>query len=130
MKATSGEITTLLRRVEQGEQAALDQLIPLTYTTLRKIAGSYMRGERPDHTLQATALVHEAFLRMVDKPHRSWKNRAHFIAVAAQQMRHLLVDYGRRRMAAKRGGPQKVRLDEATLLFSDERAADLLVLDQ
>ena len=110
MENTAGEVTALLVQMRDGRQDALDKLIPLVYRELRRLAGYYMRDERASHTLQATALVHEAFLRLVDQSRADWQNRAQFMGVAAQLMRRLLVDHARRRSAAKRGSP--VTLDE------------------
>jgi RNA polymerase sigma factor (TIGR02999 family) len=129
VETAPGVITALLARANRGEAAAMEELIPLVYGKLRQIARSYMRGERWDHTLQATALVHEAFLDMVDGPGQTWQNRAHFIGVAARQMRRILIDYSRSRLAAKRGGGHRLSLDEAPPLFSDARSADLIALD-
>lgn len=111
-----GEVTALLKGWSGGDQRALEQLMPLVYEELRRLAGSYMRGERSDHTLQPTALVHEAYLRLVDQQRVDWHNRAHFFGIAAQMMRRVLVDHARRRQAAKR--------DAATYLlsFSEELA--------
>jgi RNA polymerase sigma-70 factor, ECF subfamily len=110
MENAAGEVTALLFQMKDGRQDALDRLIPLVYRELRRLAGYYMRDERASHTLQATALVHEAFLRLVDQSRADWQNRAQFMGVAAQLMRRLLVDHARRRSAAKRGSP--VTLDE------------------
>src|SRR5262245_60559384 len=122
------EITPLLLRWSQGEQAALHQLMPIVYEELRKLAHSYLRRERPDHTLQPTALINEAYLRLVKQDFPEWQSRRHFYGVAAQLMRQILVDYARKRAADKRGGGQNFSLDEA-LTFSDERAAEIVALD-
>ena len=98
------EITRLLLAWSDGDQAALEQLAPLVYDELHRLAGHYMSGERPGHTLQTTALVNEAYLRLVDWKNVRWQNRAHFFGVAAQLMRRILVDHARARRAAKRGG--------------------------
>ncbi|CAN5221589.1 sigma-70 family RNA polymerase sigma factor [soil metagenome] len=95
---------------EHGGRAAADHLVPLVYAELRRLAAGYIRAERSGHTLQPTALVHEAFVKLVDQPGARWKNRAHFIGVAAQLMRRILVDHARRRAAAKRGGGNRVTL--------------------
>ncbi|HUA62428.1 MAG TPA: ECF-type sigma factor [Verrucomicrobiae bacterium] len=100
---TRGEVTRLLGEMKHGRRGALDQLMPLVYRELRRIAGNQMRGERVGHTLEPTALLHEAFFRLVDQSRADWQNRAQFFAVAAHLMRRLLVDYARRRRAAKRG---------------------------
>lgn len=105
MADTPGEVTRLLAEVRLGRSDALDRLMPVVYRELRRIAGHQMRAERPGHTLQPTALVHEAFLRLVDQNHNNWQNRTQFFAVAAQLMRRLLVDHARRRRAGKRGIP-------------------------
>ncbi len=104
MPSASGEVTALLAELKGGRKDAVDRLIPLVYRELRRLAGYYMRGERPGHTLQATALVHEAFLLLVDQSRADWQNRAQFMGVAGQLMRRLLVDHARRRKAVKRGG--------------------------
>jgi len=123
------EITQLLLRWSRGEQAALDQLMPVVYEELRKLAHSYLRRERPDHTLQPTALINEAYLRLVKQDFPEWQSRRHFYGVAAQLMRQILVEYARTRAADKRGGGgQKFSLDEA-LTFSDEKTAELVALD-
>ena len=129
MNPISSEVTQLLLAYNGGDQAALERLFPLVYDELRKLAGRYLRKEREDHTLQATALVHEAYLRLVDQ-NVSWQNRAHFFGVAAQMMRRILVDHARHNLAAKRGsGGIKISIDESIDL-SDERASDLLALDE
>ena len=130
MPAPSSEVTELLVRWRSGDRAALDSLIPLVYDELRRIARHYLQGERTDHTLQSTALVNEAYVRMVAQDFPEWQNRAHFFAVAAQLMRQILVDHARSHRAAKRGGEIcKVTLDEAEEhpLTSD---VDVLALDE
>jgi len=123
------EVTQLLLAWNQGDATALEQLIPLVYEELRRLAHRYMDGERPGHTLQTTALVNEAYLRLVDSSRVRWQNRAHFFAVAAQLMRRVLVDFARSRHYLKRGGAaQQVSLEEA-LMVSAERSAELLALD-
>lgn len=125
---TQHEVTRLLEQWRQGDQTALRELTPLVYDELRRLAHGYMRRERPG-TLQTTALVHEAYLRLVDQQNVAWQSRAHFVAVSAQAMRHILIDYARQKQAAKRGGSaQKVPLDEAAVA-SVERTADLVALD-
>ena len=125
----SKHITELLLDLSRGNKAALDQLTPLVYQELRQLANSYLRRERSDHTLQPTALIHEAYLRLIDQSMPEWQSRAHFFGVAAQLMRQILVDHARGHKAAKRGGGgKKVTLDEA-VIFSEERAADLVALD-
>lgn len=123
-------ITQLLIEWSRGNQAAFDQLMPLVYDELRKLARSQLRHERPDHTLQATALVHEAYLRLIDQHSVTWKNRAHFFGIASQMMRRILVNYAVRRGARKRGGfVQTVSLDDA-LGLSGERGLDVVALDE
>jgi RNA polymerase sigma factor (TIGR02999 family) len=115
MKRTAAtDVTQLLRRWQQGDQAATEELLPLIYGELRKIARRHLRGERDGHTLEATALVHEVYLRLSDGKELHWNDRVHFYAVAAQMMRRVLVDHARSRDAVKRGGSVvKVSLDEA-----------------
>jgi RNA polymerase sigma factor (TIGR02999 family) len=108
------DVTRLLSDWSNGDQAALDQLLPLVYSELRRLASAYLRRERSNHTLQSTALVHEAFMRMVHQQDVQWKNRAHFFAIASQMIRRILVDYARSQHAEKRGsGAVKLALDEA-----------------
>ena len=129
--ATSPQrVTQLLAHWTQGDDAALGELTPLVYEELRRLAHYHMGGERPDHTLQTTALVNEAYLRLADQTNPRWQDRAHFFAVASQTMRHILVDYARAQAREKRGGgAQKLSLDEA-VSFSKEKEVDLLVLDE
>jgi RNA polymerase sigma-70 factor, ECF subfamily len=128
-QSASPEITRLLLAWSEGDHAALDRLAPLVYGELRKLANRYMRQQRPGHTLQTTALVNEAYLRLVDSAQVRWQNRAHFFAVSSQLMRRILVDFARARQSEKRGGAaQQVSLDEA-LAFAPERSAELLALD-
>ena len=113
-RGPSNQVTELLVRWRGGERAALDSLMPLVYGELRRIAQHYLNNERPDHTLQSTALVHEAYVRLTGQALPQWQNRAHFFAVAAQLMRQILVDYARSHRASKRGGTvYKMALDEA-----------------
>ncbi|HEX8651171.1 MAG TPA: sigma-70 family RNA polymerase sigma factor [Pyrinomonadaceae bacterium] len=124
------EVTGLLSDWSRGDRAALERLTPLVYDELHRLAHRYMSRERPDHTLQTTALVNEAYLRLVDQRNAHWQNRAHFFAVAAQVMRHILVDYARQRHFAKRGGEaRRVTLDEAAIV-SQQRAAEFVALDE
>ncbi len=125
----TSETTLLLRAWAGGDEAALEQLTPRVYRTLRRIAGAHLRNERPGTTLQATALVHEAYLELIDITNVDWQHRAHFFAVSAQIMRHILLDRARRRVAAKRGGhAERLDLDEIPDLKSD-RAAELIALE-
>jgi RNA polymerase sigma-70 factor, ECF subfamily len=127
----SNQVTQLLLDWSRGERAALDELMPLVYQELRKLASSYLRSERPDHTLQPTALIHEAYLRMIGHDMPQWQSRAHFFGVAARLMRQILVEHARTRHAAKRGGvdQQKISLDDAPQVFSQTDAVALLALD-
>ncbi|MBI1766088.1 MAG: sigma-70 family RNA polymerase sigma factor [Acidobacteria bacterium] len=128
-KSTSPQITQLLLAWGAGDEAALAQLMPLVYAELRQVAARHLRRQRPGHTLQTTALVNEAYLRLIDSSQVRWQNRAHFFAVSAQLMRRILVDFARSRQNLKRGGgAQQVSLDEA-LAVAPERGADLLALD-
>jgi RNA polymerase sigma-70 factor, ECF subfamily len=123
------QVTQLLVRWREGDRRALDELMPLVYEELHRLAAHYMRGERPGHTLQTSALVNEAYLRLAGNEDIQWQDRAHFFAIAAQAMRRILVDHARRRGGQKRGGDaHKVALDEA-LLVSAERAAEVVALD-
>src|SRR5215471_18535674 len=108
--STPEGVTQLLVDWSKGDQAALDKLMPLVYSELRRLAGNYLRRERPGHTLQPTALVNEAYLRLVDQKNARWQNRAQFYGVAAQLMRRILVDHARQHQAAKRGGTDQQRL--------------------
>src|SRR5260370_20796148 len=124
------EVSRLWADCGDGDQAAFNQLLPLVYDELHRLASSYMSRERPDHTLQTTALVNEAYLRLADQRNARWQNRVHFFAVAAKVMRQILIDHARRRTRAKRGGNQtRLSLDEAAIL-SGEGAADLLSPDE
>jgi RNA polymerase sigma factor (TIGR02999 family) len=111
------EVTRLLMSWSEGDQSALEELVPLVYAELRRLAAGYLRRERHDHTLQPTALVHEAYLRLIDQTHVESRTRAQFFAIAANLMRQILVDHGRHHRAAKRGGGNKVALEEAGALL-------------
>lgn len=129
MTPTPAEVSQLLRDWSNGDKTAFDKLMPLVYAELRRMARRYMDRRQVAHTLQTTALIHEAYLRLVDQQEVHWQNRAHFFAVAATAMRHILVDHARTRQAAKRGGGiQQVTLDEAAIV-SVEQAAELVALD-
>jgi|SRR5262249_6219483 len=130
MTRSAREVTQLLTDWRNGDQAALEKLMPIVYDELRRIAHRYRRRERPGHTLQTTALVNEAYLRLVGQRNVEFQDRVHFFAVAAQVMRHLLVDYARNRKYAKRGGgARQVSLDEAAVV-SQGRNEQLLALDE
>lgn len=124
------DITRLLNQLAAGQQDVLPQLIPVVYDELRRLAASYLRRERRSHTFQPTALVHEAYLRLVEQEGVQWRNRAHFFGIAAQQMRRILVDYARAHHAAKRGGHQdQVPLDEDIAVVFPP-IDDLVALDE
>jgi RNA polymerase sigma-70 factor (ECF subfamily) len=122
-------VTELLLHWQQGDQAAREQLISLMYGELRRVARNYLRRERPDHTLQSGALVHEAYLRLMGEQSPQWKNRAHFFGVAAQVMRHILVDHARGRRSAKRGGGAPRLALDPQMALPQYRDLDLLALD-
>ncbi len=124
----SHEVTLLLRGWADGDQQARERLISLVYSELRRIAAGYLRHERPDHTLQPTAIVHEAYIRLVDQQSPNWQDRSHFYGVAARLMRQILVDHARRRHAGKRAG-EHVSLEES-VSFAPERSAGLVALDE
>ena len=124
------EVTQLLIAWSNGDQKALEKLVPLVYDELRRIARRYMEREPAGHTLQTTALVNEAYLRLVEQKSMKWQNRAHFFGISAQLMRRILVSMARARHASKRGGEaRQVSLDEA-LVISEERAVELVALDE
>jgi RNA polymerase sigma-70 factor, ECF subfamily len=132
--ATAGgpdnSITALLAELSSGNREVEERLVPQVLSELRRVAARHLRVERENHTLQPTALVNEAYIRLVQQPQVSWQSRAHFFATAAHIMRHILVDHARARTAGKRGGPQQqVTLDEA-LLPADERSIDVLALHE
>src|SRR5689334_12650836 len=124
------DVTQLLAQWSSGDEAALEKLMPLVYGELRRLAQAYLRRERSNHTLQSTALVHEAFLRMVSQQDVQWKNRAHFYGIAAQMIRRILVDYARSQHAEKRGsGAVKLELNEAMAVAQPGQEIDLLGLN-
>jgi RNA polymerase sigma-70 factor (ECF subfamily) len=130
MDRPSAEVTRLLKEWSNGQDQALDRLVPQIHRELRKLAASYMRKERGDHTLQPTALVNEAFMKLVDQRAVKWQNRAHFFGIAAQAMRRILVDHARAHAAGKRGdGARRVPLDDA-LMIGGTVDIDLLALDE
>ncbi len=123
------DVTILLNRIGAGHGSAPDELLPLVYGELRRLARGYMQQERPDHTLQPTALVHDAYIRLVDWENVSWQNRAHFFSVAAQVMRNILVDHALQRKAKKRDFGQRVELTEEIRL-GPNKDIDLLALNE
>jgi RNA polymerase sigma factor (TIGR02999 family) len=126
----SGQITRLLQRARHGEQRAADELMPLIYEELRRLAKHYMRGERPGHTLQATALVHEAYLRLVGGENEPWQSRAHFFAAAAIVVRRILVQHARAAGAAKRGGGWSRADIDMNSVTADNGDAQILAVDE
>ena len=126
----SEKVTQLLAELSGGNRAVVDELTPLIYQELKRIAGAQLRRERPGHTLQATALVHEAYLKLIDQRSVNWENRAQFFAISAQAMRRILLDNARRHTAAKRGsGGQKISLDDVATLSTDQANESLIALD-
>jgi RNA polymerase sigma factor (TIGR02999 family) len=127
-ETSSHELTQLLIAWSQGDAAALEKLVPLVHAELYRLAKRYMGRQNPDHPLQATALVNEAYIRLIDWKNARWQNRAHFFGVSAQLMRCILVDFARKRPRVKEGAARHVPLDEA-LVIGDEKAPDLIALD-
>ncbi len=130
MEGEPSRVTKLLQDWSHGDRQALDELMPVVYQELKKLANSYLRAERPDHTLQPTALIHEVYLRFIGQNMPEWESRAHFFGVAARLMRQILIDHARSRSAERRGGPHqsKILLDDVPL-FSQDQAAELLAFD-
>jgi RNA polymerase sigma factor (TIGR02999 family) len=127
---SAGEITKLLQGWRDGDRKALDALVPIVHKELRRIAHFQLRQERPDHTLQSAALVNEAYVRMVGLRPPHWESRSHFFAIAAQQMRQILVDYARRHRAGKRGGGEEtLSLEDTTMSVSKKKDVDVVALD-
>jgi RNA polymerase sigma-70 factor (ECF subfamily) len=129
MANSAENVTRLLRNCGQGDETAASDLFPIVYEELRRLARRYMRNERPEHTLQTTALIHEAYLRLVDQRSSQWQNRAQFFAVAAQMMRRILVDYARRRAYQKRGGAAANVCLVEDALVTPERSQEIVALD-
>ena len=130
METSPADVTSLLQKLADGDQEGAAQLIPLVYAELRRLAVRRLRHERPNHTLQATALVHEAYMKLAGQENAKWQNRAQFYAVASQMMRRILVDYARRQHRIRRGGKQqKVSLDDV-LLVSRDRTEELLAVHE
>ena len=131
MEQSPQHITQLLKEWSDGNGASLDELMPLVYEELRRQAARYLRRERDNHTLQTTALIHEAYLKLVDQRKVKWQNRAHFFAIAAQAMRRILVDYARERHREKRGGSaENLPIEEAAFVVSKGKSIDLVALDE
>jgi RNA polymerase sigma factor (TIGR02999 family) len=123
------DVTKLLEAWSEGDGGALEELMPLVYDELRRMAKRYMSSQPSGHTLQTTALIHEAYLKLADQKEKHWQNRAHFFAVAARAMRHILVDHARTRQAEKRGGATEFVSLEDVAVISNERAAEVVALD-
>ena len=130
MNSSSQDVTQLLVELTKGNKEAASKLIPLVHDELHRLARRQMRGERTDHTLQATALLNEAYLKLIENRPLQWQNRAHFFAVAAQIMRRILIDHARSHLRQKRGGGQKMVTLNEGLVFSPEQSMELLQLDQ
>jgi len=130
MPVATSELTGLLEDWKHGDRSALQKLTPLIYDELRRIAHRYAQRERNGHTLQTTALVNEAYLRLAGAEKRDWQNRSHFFAVTAQVMRHILIDHARRRQFVKHGGDAQQVSIEAASVMASERAAELIALDE
>lgn len=130
MDSQQPDVAVLLSQLTQGDQAAAESLMPLVYDELKRLARSYMRRERQDHTLQTTALVHEAYLKLVRQQATNWQGRSHFFGIAAQLMRRILIDHARGHLREKRGGAQVILPLNEALVFSPEHSEDLLKLDE
>ena len=130
MDPLRSDVTTLLNDLARGNDQAASKLIPLVYSELRRIAANYMRRERTDHTLQATALVHEAYLKLVGQRFMDWQGRAHFFGIAAQMMRRILIDHARSHLRDKRGGGAVAVPLEDALVFAPEKSSDLIRIDK
>jgi len=129
MSVAPHDITQLLRRWAHGDHGALDELMPLIYRELHKLAKHQMTQQEPGHTLQTTAVIHEAYLRLGGRSDKDWENRAHFFGVAAKAMRHVLVDYARTRRAAKRGGDVRIEQLDYGADVGEARSAEMIALD-
>jgi len=127
--SAQSEITVLLEKLAGGDRSAVDALIPLVYDQLRIMASRQLKGERSDHTLNATALVHEAYLKLVDQTRVNWQNRAHFFAIAAQAMRRILINYANRKLAGKRGGGSPIVTLNEEFMAPESKAEELIELD-
>ncbi len=131
MSTNNGDITQMLVELTDGNQDVVNEILPHIYSELRRLAGSYLRRERSDHTLQPTALVHEAYMKLIDQRNVKWQNRAHFFGIAAQVMRRILMDHARKHLANKRGGDADILpLEEEILVVSHDKSAELIALDE
>lgn len=130
MSSDTHQITQMLIELTDGNAEVVERILPHIYDELRRLAGSYLRRERSDHTLQPTALVHEAYIKLIDQKKVKWQNRAHFFGIAAQVMRRILMDHARKHNADKRGGDyEKLPIEEEILVVSHEKSAELIALD-
>lgn len=130
-QTSTQDLTQMLLKLSEGNTQVVDDILPLIYGELRNLAGNYLRRERSDHTLQPTALVHEAYLKLIDQKQVKWQNRAHFFGIAANIMRRILVDYARQHKAEKRGGDaEKMPLEEEIVIVASGKSAELLALDE
>ncbi len=130
-QTSTQELTQMLIQLSAGKSEVVDEILPLIYDELRRLASSYLRRERSDHTLQPTALVHEAYIKLIDQTQVEWQNRAHFFGIAANIMRRILVDHARKHNANKRGGEfDKMLLEENLIVVTNEKSVDLLALDE
>jgi RNA polymerase sigma-70 factor, ECF subfamily len=130
MRPAPNEVTLMLQQLKCSDQEALSKLVPLLYDDLRRLASAHLRRERPNHTLQTTALVHEAYLRLANQNRVEWKNRNHFFGMAAQLIRRILIDYARTHHAAKRGGDVEKASLEDCMVVSKQNLGELLALDE
>jgi RNA polymerase sigma-70 factor (ECF subfamily) len=130
MSSSAENVTLLLSKLRDGDDGAAAKLMPVVYNELRRLAGAYMRRERPEHTLQPTALVHEAYLKLIDQRSIDWQSRSHFFGIAAQLMRRILIDHARSNLREKRGGGQKAVPLEDNFAFSPEQSEELIRLDE
>lgn len=130
MEPSQSDVTSLLKQFTQGDKEAAEKLIPLVYDELKRLARSYMRREPPDHTLQTTALVHEAYLKLICQRTANWQSRSHFFGIAAQLMRRILIDHARGQLREKRGGGKAILPLKADLAFSPEQSEELMRLDE
>ncbi len=127
---SSADVTILLQELSSGKRDVVDQLFPVVYSDLQKIARNQLRSERKNHTINTTALVHEAYLKLVDQTRVDWKNRAHFFAISAQAMRRILINYAKKRLTEKRGGGELLATFDDQLVVRETKAEDLVALDE
>ncbi len=130
MTESTHDVTRLLGELQEGNEGVVNALLPLVYDELRNLARWQLRSERPDHTLNATALVHEAYLKLIDQTRVTWESRAHFFAIAAQAMRRILINYANRRLAEKRGGGNPVVTFQDSFMPGDRKAEEIIALDE